>query len=130
MQEPRRGWTDTQVDQRIGNLLRSGVILAATVVLIGAVLLLARGGFGEAPDKRFFTGEPAQFRSFTGIFLDALRLDAKGVIQFGLVLLIITPVARVAFSTFAFALQRDWIYVAITLLVLAVLCFSLAGGRL
>jgi uncharacterized membrane protein len=44
-----------------------------------------------------------------------------------LLLLILTPVARVAFSVAAFALERDWTYVAITLIVLAVLIYSLAG---
>ena len=51
--------------------------------------------------------------------------QCRGIIQFGLVLLIATPVARVAFSVAAFALQRDNTYVAITLIVLAVLLFSL-----
>ena len=47
-----------------------------------------------------------------------------------MILLILTPVARVAFSVYAFGLQRDWVYVVITLIVLGVLVFSLAGGRL
>ena len=42
-------------------------------------------------------------------------------------LLILTPVARVAFSVAAFALERDWTYVAITLIVLAILVYSLTG---
>ena len=49
------------------------------------------------------------------------------MMQLGLVLLIATPVARVAFSVVAYALQRDRAYVAITLIVLAVLLFSLLG---
>jgi uncharacterized membrane protein len=50
------------------------------------------------------------------------------MIQFGLLLLIATPIARVAFSIFAFTLQRDRIYVIITLIVFAVLIYSLLGG--
>lgn len=130
MPEAKRGWTDTQVDQRIGNLLRSGVILAAVVVSIGGILLLIQEGGSDPKNMSVFHGEPAPMRSFYGILLDALRLDARGIIQFGLVLLILTPVARVAFSVYAFSLQRDWVYVVITLVVLAVLVFSLAGGRL
>jgi uncharacterized membrane protein len=45
-------------------------------------------------------------------------------------LLVATPVARVAFSAFAFAQQRDHIYVIVTLSVLAVLVYSLVGGYL
>jgi uncharacterized membrane protein len=50
--------------------------------------------------------------------------------QLGLLLLIATPVARVAFSVFAFALQRDRLYVVVTLAVLGVLAFSMTGGQL
>jgi uncharacterized membrane protein len=50
--------------------------------------------------------------------------------QLGLFLLIATPVARVVFSLLAFAIQRDHLYVGITLVVLAVLTFSLTGGQL
>jgi len=52
------------------------------------------------------------------------------LIQLGLLLLIATPVARVAFSVVAFAMQRDRLYVAVALIVLAVLMYSLMGGRL
>jgi uncharacterized membrane protein len=50
--------------------------------------------------------------------------------QLGLLLLIATPVARVAFSLAAFAVQRDRLYVVVTLVVLGVLTFSMAGGWL
>jgi uncharacterized membrane protein len=52
------------------------------------------------------------------------------LIQLGLLLLIATPVARVAFSVAAFAMQRDRLYVVVALIVLAVLMYSLMGGRL
>jgi uncharacterized membrane protein len=51
-----------------------------------------------------------------------------GIIQFGLLLLVATPVMRVAFTVVAFLIQRDRIYVGVTIIVLSVLLFSLAGG--
>jgi uncharacterized membrane protein len=39
-------------------------------------------------------------------------------------MLVATPVARVAFSVFAFFKERDWLYVGLTLIVLSVLMFS------
>jgi uncharacterized membrane protein len=69
-------------------------------------------------------------RSVSGIVTDALSLQARGIIQLGLLLLVATPVARVAFSAFAFAQQRDRTYVMVTLSVLAVLVYSLVGGYL
>ena len=58
----------------------------------------------------------------------ALALHGPGLIQFGLLILIATPIARVAFSVFAFAYQRDWTYVLVTLVVLGLLVYSLFGS--
>lgn len=51
----------------------------------------------------------------------------RGLIQLGLLILIATPVARVVFSVFAFAQQKDRLSVGVTLLVLAILRYSLLG---
>ena len=121
------GWTETRVEQLMGNLLRTGVVTAALVVLLGAVLFLARHAW-EKPEYHAFHGEPADLRSPTGIVQDALAGSSRGLIQLGLLLLIATPVLRVAFSVFAFAVQRDGTYVVLTLVVLAVLLYSLFGA--
>jgi len=121
-----RQWTDERMERFIGGLLRIGVLLAAALVLAGAVVFLAHQG-GERPDYRVFRGEPRALRGVGGIVREALALDGPGLIQTGLLVLIATPVARVAFSVFAFAAQGDRAYVVITLVVLAVLGFSLLG---
>jgi uncharacterized membrane protein len=118
------GWTDERMDQVIGNLLRAGVLAAAVVTGVGGVVYLARHG-GEPADHRVFHGEPADLRSPVGIVEDALALRGRGLIQLGLLVLIGTPVARVVFSVFAFLRQRDYTYVVVTLIVLAVLLYSL-----
>ena len=69
-------------------------------------------------------------RILSGIVKDVLAFKRRGIIQFGLLLLVATPVARVAFSILAFALQRDRTYVIITLIVLGILLYSLTGGGL
>jgi uncharacterized membrane protein len=125
MSEPGRRWTDQQVEQIVGNLLRAGVVLAALVVLAGGPWFLVQHG-AEVPDYTKFRGEPEELRSLPGVVHFTLAGHSRGVIQLGLLLLIATPVARVAFSVVAFVLQRDRIYVVITLLVLAVLAYSLA----
>jgi uncharacterized membrane protein len=61
---------------------------------------------------------------------DVLSFRGRGIIQLGLLLLIATPIARVALSVVAFAIQRDRLYVVATLVVLAVLMYSLTGGHL
>ena len=110
----------------IGNLLRTGVTLAAALVLIGGLIYLFRHG-AERPGYAVFRGEPADLRTLTGILHDVQSLRGRGIIQLGLLVLIATPVARVAFLAYAFARQRDMLYTAVALIVLALLAFSLFG---
>jgi len=115
---------DTQFELLLANLLRAGVFLSATVVLIGGVLYLVQFG-GDAHDLSVFRGEPAELRTFTEITENAVSLNGRALIQFGLLLLVATPVARVAFSVYGFLRERDFTYVTLTLIVLAVLLYSL-----
>ena len=115
-----------RLEVMVANLLRVGVVLAAALVGFGGVLYLARHGH-DAGAYRTFRGEPAAFRTLSGVFRDAIALRGRGVIQLGLLLLIATPVARVAFSAYAFTHLRDAKYVVITLIVLGLLLFSLFG---
>jgi uncharacterized membrane protein len=119
-------WTDRRVEGIIGNLLRAGVILSALVVLAGGAVFLVRHGHSAA-DYRVFRGEPIELRHIGGIVRAALALHGRGIIQFGLLLLIATPIARVAFSIFGFAAEKDRMYVGFTLLVLLILLYSLIG---
>ncbi len=117
---------DARVQRAVGNLLRAGVLLAAVVVLAGGVLFLLRHG-GSVPNYRVFRGEPVDLRSLAGIVRDALSGSGRGLIQLGLLILVATPVARVAFTAIAFAFERDRTYVLVALLVLSLLLKSLAG---
>jgi uncharacterized membrane protein len=128
-QGPAPSWSDEQVEQVVGNLLRLGVVVSALVVFAGGVLFLARHGRERVEDRHEFKGEPEEFRKPGLIVQAAARGRSQGLIQLGLLLLIATPVARVVFSAFAFLRQRDYTYVAITLLVLAVLLYSLFSGH-
>ena len=120
---------DKRVEDFIADLLRAGVVISALVVFAGGILFLARSGSSPV-NYHVFHGEPAALRAVAEIFRQALALDPRGLIQFGLLLLIATPVLRVAFTVFAFAYERDWTYVLITLIVLALLLFSLGPWRL
>ena len=125
--DARSRWTDEQVDQILGNLLRVGVVVATVVAVIGGVLFLAKHGL-EPARGRVFQGEPPELRSVGAILRGALALRPDAVVQLGLLLLVATPVARVAMSLVAFILQRDRVYIVVTSIVLALLIFSLTGG--
>jgi uncharacterized membrane protein len=121
-----RNAADLQMDRIMAILLRSGVLIAAAIVLIGGIIFLSR--HSQLTDYKTFQSEPAELRTISGIFELAREGHGRGLIQLGLLLLIATPVARVLFSVFAFARQKDWTYVAVTLIVLALLTYSLLGG--
>jgi uncharacterized membrane protein len=112
-------------EQTIGILLRTGVTISALVVLIGGILFLLHPP--ATPNYRVFHGEPRDLEHVSGIVRRAMSLNAEGIIQLGLLLLVATPVARVAFSVWAFARARDWMYVCVTLIVLGLLLASLFG---
>ena len=108
-------------------LLRSGVLFSASLVLIGGIIYLSRHDLPTI-NYRVFQGEPPEFRTVGGILREAAKFHGRGLIQLGLLILIATPVARVLFSVVAFIYERDWTYVPITMIVLALLCYSLFGG--
>jgi uncharacterized membrane protein len=117
-----------KMDNVVGNLLRTGVALSGAIVFAGGLVYLLRHG-SEMPAYHVFRGEPADLRTLRGIVQDACSLKGRGVIQLGLLLLIATPVARVAYLVYAFARQGDRLYALIALLVLLLLSSGLTGGR-
>ena len=119
---------DYRVEKIVGRLLQLGVLLAAVVVLIGGVALLVHSGSDVAAFQTF-RGESATLRSVTGIIASAFHGDSRGIVQLGLLLLIATPVARVALTLGAFVIQRDRLYVVTTSIVLVLLLYGLIWGR-
>src|SRR6202790_1705351 len=120
--------SDQRIDLIMSRLLRTGVLLSAMFVLAGGALYLLRHP-APVTDYHHFQGEPAEFRTRPGILHEALAGPGRGLIQLGLLILIATPIARVAFSLLAFLYQRDWTYVLVTLVVLGILFYSLLGGH-
>jgi uncharacterized membrane protein len=121
-----KSWDDQKMRTIMGSLLRVGVLSSAFLVVLGGILF-----FIQHPSETFnytaFNGEPARLKHFHTILNEAIEFRSRAVIQLGLILLIATPVARVLFSLIGFLLEKDWIYVAITFVVLAILFYSLFG---
>ena len=106
----------------VSTVLIVGVSASAALIALGFVTGLAFGWTGSLTGSSGTTGDPTDF-SGLGPGLVALRPIA--IAQAGLLLLVATPVFRVAVSLVAFALERDRLYVAITAAVLALLLLSL-----
>jgi uncharacterized membrane protein len=118
--------SESRMDEWMGRLLQAGVLLAALLVLPGGVLYVLHHPVPPT-DYRHFESVPAAYRTIFGILRKAGSLDSRGLIQLGLLVLITTPIARVVYSAAVFLLRHDWKYLTITLLVLALLSYSLVG---
>ena len=126
--ETSKSSTEFAVEFAMSKLLRTGVIIAALVVLCGIILFLWQNP-QTVLNKHIFTGEPKNLRFFEDIVQDALHFKGRGIIQVGVLLLIATPIMRVAFSVYAFYKQKDKLYIAFTLIVLTILLASLFKGH-
>ena len=93
----------------------------------GGIYYLARHGM-DHPEYIVFRGEPIEPRSLPGIVGFALGSHSRGIMEVGLLLLVMTPVARVLFSVIGFARQRDYLYAIVTLVVPTVLLHNLIAG--
>ncbi len=102
----------------IGWILQGGVMLSAGIILIGLLML-------PFYSKGFSVSGLLSFpQTFSQIWAGLLALQPQSIIALGLLLLIATPILRVAVSIIAFALERDFRFVVITALVLAILILS------
>lgn len=119
------------VDLAISRLLRGGVVLSMSVVLAGMVLT-----FVHHPD--YVTSKPALVQltavaqsfphNIADVWKGLAQVRGQALVTFGLLLLIATPVARVALSIIIFAIERDRLYVVITAAVLMLLLASFMLG--
>lgn len=119
---------DQDLDNALGLLLRIGVLLAATVVLAGGAVHLAEHGGEPARTYHDFGDQPEYLRHVASVARHSATGDGRAIIQLGILLLIATPIARVVFSVFAFWVQRDYLYVGVTIVVLVILLYSLLFG--
>src|SRR5215469_9827752 len=97
--------TDHQLQSMIGIVLRTGVLTSALIVAVSGAFYLARH-HADPPRYAHFITENQDLRSVVGIIRSAMHLQSEAMIQFGLLLLIATPVARVALAAVGFYFER------------------------
>ena len=114
--------TDYDIESVMGTLLITGVVISGAVVLFGGVCYLYQMGT-SLPHYKTFRGALSGLRSVRQILQGVIHFDSLAIIQFGLVLLIATPIARVVFSVVGFFVEKDYLYVLISLIVLAIIGF-------
>lgn len=118
---------DKDMQEVIGWVLRAGVFISMIVVFIGGVIYLYRHG-QSVPNYHEFKGVPDFVHSPAGIIDGILTLRGRAIIQFGIILLIATPIVRVIFSAIGFMMEKDYLYTGITLIVLFIIAISAFSG--
>lgn len=126
--------TQHDIDIIIGKLLRYGVLLASAITVFGGVIYILQHQ-GIMPDYKAvtdthipFQGAPAYLRGLPSILSHVVQFDGAAIVQLGLIVLIATPILRVAFSLFSFAIEKDKLYVAITFVVLTIIFINMIFG--
>jgi uncharacterized membrane protein len=120
-------WKDKDLQIIIGNLLRGGVLLSMGIVFMGGMVYLFRHG-QQLPAYKTFHKQSPEFTTITGVLRGVLGGHGRAIIQLGILVLIATPIARVAFSILGYFVEKDYLYMAITFLVLCIILFSMLGG--
>lgn len=112
----------------LSHVLRAGTIVSISVVFIGGIFFIYRHG-QSISDYRSFKGIPDFIQRPSGIFHGILALKGQAMIQLGIALLIATPILRIVFSAIGFVLEKDYLYLGISLLVLGIIFFSMMNGH-
>ena len=126
-------WTEKDVELYIGKLLRYGVILSCIITLVGGIIYLNQQhgtipDYKATPSELEFNGVAEYLRGLPSIWEGILQFDGAAIIQLGVIVLITTPVIRVAFSAIAFLIEKDYMYVTITLIVLCIILANVLFG--
>jgi uncharacterized membrane protein len=119
-----RAFDDARMETIMGRLLQVGVLTAAGVVLGGGISYL-QDHARERSNYRVFTATPVQLRHPAALLQGLGRGNSDAIIELGILLLVATPICRVIFAVIGFAMERDRLYVAISLTVLAVLLLGM-----
>ena len=127
-------WAERDMELLIGKLLRYGVMLACGITLFGGVIYLfqnhgvSMAHYKPTPDDMPFPGVEFYLREITTIIPRVLSFDGAAIIQLGVCVLIATPILRVAFSVIGFLIEKDYMYVVITLIVLCIIVANMLLG--
>lgn len=114
------------IQQLVGNTLRTGVWLSFAITLSGLLLFLFQNS-----TQIFSTGilpaEPVRF-SLKEMARGLIHGDALSIVTLGVLMMLITPVLRVVFALYGYWLERNKLYMFISIVVLSIIAGSLLIG--
>ena len=126
MEKEKFGERDFQ--QLIGNLLRYGVWISLAVAFLGGIVYLSSHGTETVNYATFIENDRSIFQVVSQVFEGIATFQGESLIFLGIILLFLTPVLRVILSLFSFLLEKDYLYVGITLVVILIIGVSVWLG--
>ncbi|KAF2082270.1 DUF1634 domain-containing protein [Flavobacterium sharifuzzamanii] len=126
VQEEKFGEKDFQTI--IGNLLRYGVWISLSVAFIGGIVYLIHNGNQIEDYSVFKENDRNIFEVIAAVYNGAIQGNGESLIFTGIIFLFMTPVLRVLLSLFSFLLEKDYLYVGITLIVIMIIIISISFG--
>jgi uncharacterized membrane protein len=121
-----------RVEFLISRILLGGVLVSMATVLVGLVLMFVHHpeDLTSIKDLQRLTAPDAKFPHTPAEVAHGIATGrGQAIVALGLVLLIATPILRVAISMIGFGIERDWVYTAISATVLILLAVSFLLGR-
>ena len=112
----------------IGNLLRYGVWISLSVAFIGGIVYLMHHGSDIEDYSVFKENDQNIFEVIANVYRGVISGSGESIIFFGVILLFLTPVFRVLLSLFSFLLEKDYLYVTITAIVIGIIILSISFG--
>lgn len=123
----RKDFTDVDLNRSVGNLLRLGVILSVITSLIGFVKLFIEGF--QMPRKYKLLDMGTSSEKVWSHFWETLcKGEGMAIIQLGILMLIFTPLMRIIFALIGYLKEKDYVYVIISSIVLAIMAISFFTG--
>lgn len=123
----RKNFTDVDLNRSVGNLLRLGVILSVIISLIGFIKLFLEGFKMPKNYSSLETGSSSE--KVWSQFWDSLcKGEGMAIIQLGILVLIFTPLMRIVFALIGYLKEKDYVYVVISSIVLAIMAISFFTG--
>ena len=127
--EPQRGEVASQspINDVIALILRAGVYISGTILIVGLGLFLVHAPSGNVITNvlRSSSVSPDVPTSIGAVMLGLGSASPTAVIELGVMVLLATPVIRVAASIVLFLVEADWLYSILTAVVLALLLISI-----
>lgn len=120
--------TDKDLQKIIGGVLKYGVLTVLVVSITGGLIYLSSNWQNTVDYSTFVENDRSIFEVISTTFTKAFQLDSISIIYLGVLLLFFTPFLRLILSLFSFILEKDKLYIAITLLVIGIVGMSVFFG--